>query len=113
MTMATRFFARVLTTLGSRSCWAWDQFFADGSLRACGRHEADARPFDGRGHVTVEGDRMCYRVVQASADFWLAPGQRYCTRILGVSGERHDYQDLDSGAVFSLYRRAAADVRCP
>lgn len=96
-----------------RGCWAYDEFFADGTLRACGRHPEDDAPFDGTGTVTVEGDRMCYRVTRASPGFWVRPGSRYCTRIVGVSASAHVYEDLDTGARFTLRRMAPAEVRCP
>lgn len=96
-----------------RGCWAYDEFFADGTLRACGRHPEDGTPFDGSGTVTVEGDRMCYRVTRASPGFWVRPGTRFCTRIVGISAAEHVYEDLDSGARFTLRRLPAAEVRCP
>lgn len=98
---------------GGRTCWAWDEFFADGFFEACGRTEDDDRPFAGRGRVSVEGQRMCYVVTTASASFWLPPGARYCTDIVAIDATTHRYRDLDSGREYQLYRRPAAMKACP
>lgn len=98
---------------GGRSCWAWDRFFADGSFTACGRHEDESRPFRGSGRVTVQGRTMCYTVTEASENFWLRPGGRYCTEIVAIDAHTHRYRDLDTGAEFTLYRRDASHVRWP
>lgn len=89
---------------GGRSCWAYDVFLPDGRLQACGRWPDDPQPFFGVGVVTISGDRMCYRVTEASANFWVRPGSQYCTRILAVSPQMHRYQDLDSGRIDTLTR---------
>jgi hypothetical protein len=101
------------STDGGRSCWAYDQFAPDGSLRACGRHDDEALPFDGSGVVSVNGDRMCYEVTRATANFWARAGSRYCTRIIGISRSTHVYEDLESGARFTLYRRSGIGAPCP
>jgi hypothetical protein len=98
---------------GGRSCWAWDEFGADGRFEACGRTDDDPQPFRGAGTVSVSGRRMCYVVSAASDNFWLRPGQRYCTDIVAVDRHTHRYRDIDTGAEFTLYRRAAAEKRCP
>lgn len=98
---------------GGRSCWAWDEFDANGRFSACGRTDDDPRPFAGTGRVTVSGRRMCYVVETASGSFWLQPGQRYCTDIVAIDGSRHRYRDIDSGAEFTLYRRERGERRCP
>lgn len=98
---------------GGASCWAWDEFAPDGRLRLCGRADGDPRPFHGSGTVTVEGRRMCYRVETASDNFWLPPGQRYCTEIVAIDAHTHRYRDLDGSAEFTLYRRPAAARDCP
>lgn len=98
---------------GGRSCWAWDEFDADGRFSACGRTDDDPRPFAGSGRISVSGQRMCYRVETASGSFWLQPGQRYCTDIVAIDAASHRYRDIDTGAEFTLYRRAAAERRCP
>lgn len=98
---------------GGRSCWAWDEFSADGRFRACGRTDDDPRPFRGEGRVDVRGQRMCYVVESASDNFWLRPGQRYCTDIVAIDAGSHRYRDIDTGAEFTLFRRDNAAVRCP
>ncbi len=98
---------------GGATCWAWDEFTPDGRLHLCGRAEGDARPFHGSGLVTVEGRRMCYRVETASDNFWLPPGQTYCTEIVAIDAHTHRYRDLDGGAEFTLHRRPAAERDCP
>ena len=98
---------------GGRSCWAWDEFGAEGRFEACGRTDDDPRPFRGAGTVSVSGQRMCYVVTAASDNFWLRPGQRYCTDIVAIDRRTHRYRDIDSGAEFTLYRRAAGEKRCP
>lgn len=98
---------------GGRSCWAWDQFDADGRFSACGRTDDDPRPFAGSGRVSVAGQRMCYVVDSASGSFWLQPGQRYCTDIVAIDERQHRYRDIDSGAEFTLYRRDRSERRCP
>lgn len=98
---------------GGRSCWAWDEFDAEGRFSACGRTDDDPRPFAGSGRVTVAGQRMCYVVETASGSFWLQPGQRYCTDIVAIDASRHRYRDIDSGAEFTLYRRDRAERHCP
>ena len=98
---------------GGASCWAWDRFHTDGRFEACGRTDDDPRPFFGAGRVTVEGRRMCYVVTAASDNFWLPPGARYCTDIVAIDDATHRYRDIDTGAEFTLYRRPAADKRCP
>lgn len=98
---------------GGRSCWAWDEFSADGRFRACGRTDDDPRPFRGAGRVEVKGQRMCYEVDAASENFWLRPGQRYCTDIVAIDAATHRYRDIDTGAEFTLYRRDNRAVRCP
>lgn len=97
---------------GGASCWAWDQFFADGTLRACGRQPDEREPFSGRGAVTVEGDRMCYRVTRATANFWVRPGSVYCTRIVAIGASSHVYEDLDGGRRHTLLRVPASRVDC-
>lgn len=98
---------------GGRSCWAWDEFGADGRFRACGRTDDDPRPFRGEGRVDVRGQRMCYEVDSASDNFWLRPGQRYCTDIVAIDAGTHRYRDIDTGAEFTLFRRDNAAARCP
>lgn len=98
---------------GGRSCWAYDEFLPDGRLRACGRHEDELLPFHGEGRVTVQGQRMCYLVTSASDNFWLRPGQRYCTDILAIDAQTHRYRDIDSGQDFVLFRRPTASAGCP
>jgi hypothetical protein len=101
------------STDGGRSCRAWDEFSADGRFRACGRTDDDMRPFRGEGRVEVSGRRMCYVVDAASENFWLRPGQRYCTDIVAIGAATHRYRDIDTGAEFTLFRRDNAAVRCP
>jgi len=98
---------------GGRSCWAWDEFHADGRFEACGRTDDDLRPFRGSGRFSVQGQRMCYVVEAASGNFWLAPGQRYCTDIVAIDARSHRYRDIDTGAEFTLHRRDNRDKRCP
>ncbi|MGD9833813.1 MAG: hypothetical protein AB7U92_13795 [Piscinibacter sp.] len=98
---------------GGRSCWAWDEFSADGRFRACGRTDDDPRPFRGEGRVEVSGRRMCYTVDAASENFWLRPGQRYCTDIVAIDAQTHRYRDIDTGAEFTLFRRDNRAVPCP
>lgn len=100
-------------TEDGRGCWAWDEFLPDGRLRACGIAEGDARPFFGEGLVRVDGQRLCYQVTAASANFWLPVGGRYCTDILALDAAHHRYRDIDTGAEFSLLRRPPGDRRCP
>lgn len=97
---------------GGRTCWAYDIFHADGTLRACGRFPDESQPFDGTGVVGVEGNVMCYRVTRATPGFWVKPGTAYCTRILSVSGTSHTYQDMDSGRTFRLFRVPLSAARC-
>lgn len=98
---------------GGRSCWAFDVFSEDGTLRACGQFPDETRAFDGMGRVSIAGDLMCYHVLQASENFWVRPGSSYCTRILGISGTAHTYQDLETGAPFTLTRVPIEAVTCP
>ena len=97
---------------GAVACWAHDLFSPDGQFASCGQAEGDARPFSGRGRYTVEGQHMCYRVEAASANFWLPVGARYCTRIVTIGPQQHRYQDLDSGAEFTLWREAGPPPHC-
>lgn len=89
---------------GGQSCWALDFISADGRLRACGRQPDDGEPFDGSGTLQVDGDRLCYRVQQASESFWVRPGSLYCTRIVGVGPQQHVYEDLESKRRYTLTR---------
>lgn len=98
---------------GGATCWAYDEFFADGSFQACGVAEGDARPFAGSGDVSVSGRTMCYVVTTASDNFWLPPGSRYCTEIVAIDRHTHRYRDVDTGAEFTLHRRPRAEKRCP
>lgn len=93
-------------------CWAHDRFEATGRFASCGQAEGDARPFRGSGRYQVTGRRMCYLVTEASSNFWLPPGSRYCTEILGIGPQAHRYRDLDSGAVFELQRQAPPGPAC-
>lgn len=97
---------------GGRSCWAYDEFSADGRFEACGRTEDDPRPFRGSGTVTVTGQRMCYVVATASSNFWLPLSSRYCTDIVSIGPDTHRYRDIDTGAVFTLYRRPRSEKQC-
>ena len=98
---------------GGRSCWALDEFTPDGRILLCGRTDDDPRPFSATGEVTVEGPQMCYRVTLASPNFWLRPGQRYCTQILAIDARSHRYRDIDTLAEFTLFRRPLAQRQCP
>lgn len=98
---------------GGRTCWAWDEFTAHGTLEMCGRHDDDPRPFKASAAVTFAGQRMCYVVTDATANFWLQPGQRYCTQIVEVHRGHHVYRDLDTGQQFTLLRRPSGQRRCP
>jgi len=98
---------------GGKTCWAYDHFTPDGMLRACGRFPDERQVFDGTGVVAVTGDVMCYRVTRATANFWVKPGSTYCTRIVGISGSAHAYQDMESGATFRLLRVPVASITCP
>lgn len=97
---------------GGRSCWAYDEFFADGSFEACGQTDDDPRPFRGGGPVSVSGRRMCYTVAFASGSFWLPPGSRYCTEILAIDSQMHRYRDIDTQQEFTLHRVARSARRC-
>jgi hypothetical protein len=97
---------------GGRSCWAYDEFMGDGSFRACGQTDDDSRPFHGAGEVTIQGQTMCYVVTAASENFWLPPGQRYCTEITAMGPRTHRYRDIDTGAEFTLYRRPTTQAPC-
>ncbi|MBQ0961849.1 hypothetical protein KAK06_23125 [Ideonella sp. 4Y11] len=94
-------------------CWAWDRFSSDGRFEACGRALDDPQPFRGAGTWTLQGQRMCYVVEQTTPNFWLPPGQRYCTDIVALGRHEHRYRDLDTGAVFTLHRVADTDRHCP
>jgi hypothetical protein len=98
---------------GGRTCWAYDQFLADGTFEACGRTDDDPQPFRGAGEVSVDGRRMCYVVTAASANFWLKPGSRYCTDIVAIDERTHRYRDIDTGAEFTLFRRPTSAKECP
>ena len=98
---------------GGRTCWAYDVFTADGHFEACGRQEDERQPFKGTGRVSVEGRRMCYVVLTASTNFWLRPGQRYCTDILDIDASMHRYRDIDTGQEFVLWRRSPGPKACP
>jgi hypothetical protein len=98
---------------GGRTCWAYDEFFDDGRFEACGRTDDDPRPFRGQGRVTVIGQRMCYQVTLASANFWIQPGGRFCTDIVAIEGAAHRYRDIDTGAEFVLHRIPKSEKRCP
>jgi hypothetical protein len=95
-----------------RTCWAYDVFSEDGTLRACGQFPDQKRPFDGAGRVSIAGSVMCYRVLNATENFWVKPGSTYCTRILEISSTAHTYQDLESGAKFKLLRVPNDAVKC-
>jgi hypothetical protein len=97
---------------GGRSCWAWDEFTEHGTLTMCGLQEEDLLPFQALATVTFTGRRLCYQVVEASANFWLKPGQRYCTEIVEVLSHSHVYRDLDSGKQFKLLRRPSSQKQC-
>lgn len=98
---------------GGRTCWALDEFDGAGLFRACGRTEDDHRPFHGSGRVRVTGQRMCYTVTAASDNFWLSPGQAYCTEIVAINDQTHRYRDIDTGKEYTLYRLTSALQRCP
>lgn len=98
---------------GGRTCWAHDEFFADGRFRACGRTLDDAIEFEGTGRFEVRGQRMCYQVERATDSFWIRPGTRYCTDILDIDNRQHVYRDIESGQRFLLYRREPARPVCP
>ena len=98
---------------GGRSCWAYDQFFDDGTLRACGRQPDEREPFDGLGAVSIQGDVMCYVVRRATPNFWVRAGSRYCTRIVEISASTHVYEDIDSGTRHTLHRVPIPSVHCP
>lgn len=97
---------------GGATCWAYDEFRADGTFVACGKTEDDALPFRGEGTYSISGKRMCYVVTRSSANFWLGPGSRYCTEILAISPTAHRYRDLDTGAVFELTRVGPSGQLC-
>jgi hypothetical protein len=97
---------------GGRTCWAYDIFGPDGTLRACGQFPDEALPFDGTGVVSVTGNVMCYRVTAATPNFWVKPGTTYCTRILAVSRKAHTYQDMESGRTHMLTRVASEVANC-
>ena len=98
---------------GGRTCWAYDEFFADGSFAACGRTDDDPRPFRGGGPASVSGRRMRNTVAFASDNFWLRPGGRYCTDILSIDARTHRYRDIDTQQEFTLHRVAHGATRCP
>ena len=93
-------------------CWAHDLFDAGGRFASCGQAEGDRRPFRGAGTFRIDGQRMCYVVAQASDNFWLPAGARYCTEILSIGAQEHRYRDLDSGAVFTLKRQEGPPPAC-
>ena len=98
---------------GGKTCWALDEFTEHGTLRMCGLQEEDGLPFEASATVTFTGQRMCYQVVKATSNFWLRPGQRYCTEIVEVHVLSHVYRDLDTGKEFRLLRQPASNARCP
>jgi hypothetical protein len=98
---------------GGRSCWAWDEFTERGTLEMCGLQDGDRQPFKASAQVSFTGRRMCYRVVEATDNFWLRPGQDYCTEIVEVDPRSHVYRDLDTGQQFRLWRRPAGERQCP
>lgn len=98
---------------GGRTCWAYDHFRDDGTLRACGRHADEPVGFDGVGVVQVDGTRLCYRVTAATPNFWVRPGTRFCTDIVAIDAGSHRYQDPESGTLTTLTRVPVEQVRCP
>lgn len=91
-------------------CWAVDVLDAQGRLLACGRRPDDGEPFYGRGRFEVQGERLCYRVEEASDSFWIRPGSRFCVRIVGVSPSRHVYEDVDNRSRHGLLRLQPAQI---
>ena len=98
---------------GGKTCWAHDEFFADGRFRACGKTPDDAVPFSGEGRFEVSGQRMCDRIERATDSFWIRPGTRFCTDILAIDERQHSYRDIESGQRFVLHRRESAQPICP
>ena len=98
---------------GGKSCWAFDEFSAAGYFRACGKHEDERYGFSGGGKFTVNGQRMCYVVDNATPNFWLGVGGTYCTDILLIGTERHRYRDIDTKREFELIRVPATRKYCP
>lgn len=78
----------------------------------CGVQEGDPRPFRAEADVSFSGRLMCYQVREATDNFWIKPGQRYCTEIVQVEPQRHIYRDLDSGESFELLRKPASAKSC-
>jgi hypothetical protein len=98
---------------GGKTCWAFDEFSTSGQFLACGRNEDELVGFAGGGNFTVAGQRMCYVVRTATANFWLQPGSRYCTDILSIGASSHRYRDIDTGKSYELLRVPPSTKQCP
>ena len=81
--------------------------------QACGKTEDESFGFAGEGKFTVKGQRMCYVIENATPNFWLQAGSRYCTDILAIGPKRHRYRDIDTKQEFELLRVASSRKQCP
>jgi hypothetical protein len=100
---------------GGKTCAGFDEFHADGRLTSCGKFSFDRRPFTASGNYEVKGRAVCAVITEASANYAVRPGFRFCVEMLEVTRDRQRYRMTvgDKSEVQTLYRRPKAHKKCP
>jgi len=94
------------------TCWGYDEFLPGGLVRACGKDGEDSLPYRAEGRYEVRGRYVCFELTQATPNFGLKPGHKFCTEVLGIDAQTQRYRDLETDEVVVLFRRPKSAWKC-
>jgi hypothetical protein len=97
---------------GGKTCWGYDTFSEDGTVRACGTVPETGKHFFAKASFAITGNKACFQVTESDDPRTYAIGSKFCTEVLAIGAESQRYRHLDTGKAFTTYRVPAASVRC-
>jgi hypothetical protein len=95
-----------------KSCAAYDEFHADGTLTSCGQFSFDHKPYLAKASYEVDGRTSCV-VVTESTQSALRPGDRFCVEVLEMTRDLMRFRIVGSAEVSVQYWRPKTTKRCP
>ncbi len=97
---------------GGNTCWGFDEFRSDGTVKSCALPPGSERPWVGAALFAVRGITSCI-VMTESTDETMPPGHSLCVEVLEINARFQRYRFTDSAEEFVLYRRKASEMKCP
>ena len=93
------------------TCWGIGETYPDGTADACG-HMPDGVEFALMLTYAAEGEMRCETVTKSSHPHVMAPGTKFCSRVISLDGDRYSYAFADEARVRTSYRRTRQDKWC-